>query len=568
MQQKLENSILLKWIENHIGNVDAELSAHINAAFINFRINNTTELSNKVFNQIHNKEKQKKLGITYTPQQIRKEIISRCFNAKKLYDDPSKIKICDPACGSGLFIIDIIEEFLIKFGNINEISKSIYFYDIDKTSVAITLTNIYCHLIKTGHFDESIRFNAKCIDFFDVNERFDYIITNPPYVKLQNIPDEQRLKLRNKYPEIFTGSIGLASLFLMKIHDSLRDNGITGLITQNNIFTSNSGKILRKLIQSHILNIDNFGSEKIFDEVTAYTCLLYLTKEENKEFGYRKINTLVDFKENTTTINSSELKYEKWRLGTDSERKNLKNMESKGLPLGDVCRIWVGIATQFDKAFTVHKSEGIWYGLSPDGTKMQVENSIVKKLIKISDFNSSKELEKNSRGVIYPYEIKSKKAIAITEESLIIEYPNTYTYLKTWKNELLLRDKGKSLNTDWFKWGRTQSMIPVSGKLLTKTFSHGPSFFFDESDALFSNGYALTIKTQGFLLEFVEQVLNSDIFWEYAKLTSFEIGGDYQCYQKNFIERFCIPKISVEKQMELINSRNITEYLKLHYEIV
>jgi hypothetical protein len=38
----------------------------------------------------------------------------------------------------------------------------------------------------------------------------------------------------------------------------------------------------------------------------------------------------------------------------------------------------------------------------------------------------------------------------------------------------------------------------------------------------------------------------------YLRLTSFQIEGDYQCYQKNFIERFSIVSLSKNEMVELL----------------
>ena len=62
------------------------------------------------------------------------------------------------------------------------------------------------------------------------------------------------------------------------MYDDLLDNGVIGIITQNNFFTSNSGKFLRQELQKKIYKIDNFGSTAIFDKVTTYTCLIYLIR--------------------------------------------------------------------------------------------------------------------------------------------------------------------------------------------------------------------------------------------------------------------------------------------------
>jgi hypothetical protein len=160
-----------------------------------------------------------------------------------------------------------------------------------------------------------------------------------------------------------------------------------------------------------------------------------------------------------------------------------------------------------------------------------------------------------------------QKAEPIPERELKSKYPGAYAYLASWKQELLGREKGKVKEEDWYKWGRIQSMVPVKGKLLTKTFNRGPCFYMDDSDSLFSNGYALTVADDAYDLGFVRAVLNSPIFFYYAKLTSFEIAGEYQCYQKNFIERFCLPIVDRSEQKRLLKTGKVNEFLAGYYKL-
>lgn len=530
--------------------------------------NNTHELSKKLFDKIHEKNKQKLLGITYTPKEIRQELTLTVMNELLKGQKIEKIKICDPCCGSGLFSINLIDFFVDKGISIEQaIAKNVYFYDIDRLSVAVSLTNIYIYLLKHGVNPKGLRANCKVINYFELNEKFDGFITNPPYVKLQNLTEATREQLKNRYPDLFMGSIGLSSLFLKKMLDDLNQGGMVGVITQNNFFTSNSGKGLRNEIQENVFKIDNFGSEPIFKDVTAYTCLFYVSRSPCEHIQYRKINKGDDFSKSAIKIDTNSLDPSKWRLGTDEERSDLSTLEREGIPLGQACRIWVGIATQLDKAFNVFKEEGIWRGTTPDGLQFEVEKDIVKPLIRVADLTDEQSLLTNNRGVIYPYRIVGKKAIAINEDEMRLKYPKTIAFLATWRHELLARDKGAILPDNWHKWGRSQSMLPEKRKLLTKTFNQGPKFYLDESDSLFSNGYALIVKKEEYCLEFIKEVLNSNVFFYYAKLTSFEIEGEYQCYQKNFIERFCLPAIDVPQQNKIIDEKNIDQFLIDYYKL-
>jgi hypothetical protein len=294
---------------------------------------------------------------------------------------------------------------------------------------------------------------------------------------------------------------------------------------------------------------------------------MYLTKKEQQDFEYRKVSQNTGFNIKNSRIKNQSLNPTKWRLGNRKELEDLEKLESKGTPLSVACRIWVGIATQCDKAFTVFKDGRDWFGTTPENKNMRVEAEIVKSLIRVADLTDQASLKKNNRGIIYPYEIIHGKPVALDEGVFRKEYPGAYSFLQSWKADLLAREKGRVREEDWYKWGRIQSMIPVKNKLLTKTFNRGPCFYFDESESLFSNGYALTPLDDTYDFRFVQAVLNSSVFGHYAKLTSFEIEGEYQCYQKNFIERFCLPKVDRKEQARLVRKKTIDSFLVEYFDL-
>jgi len=53
----------------------------------------------------------------------------------------------------------------------------------------------------------------------------------------------------------------------------------------------------------------------------------------------------------------------------------------------------------------------------------------------------------------------------------------------------------------------------------------------------------------------------------YARLTSFQIEGGFECYQKNFIERFGIPQISLEEDRDLclMNQQEADRWIASRY---
>lgn len=557
-----------KWLELVVGKISQKEEIILTEIQSYFIENKTVEINDKLFEKIHKKSKQRLLGITYTPIQIRQELTQNVLKILNKNKNISEVKIIDPCCGSGTFTITLLEELeKYKVNKIEALKNNVFFYDIDKISVLITLINILEYFKRDNKDITNIKPNTKVVNYLNISEKFDAFITNPPYVKFQNLEINTRKKISQKYSKLINGSLGLSAIFLIKMFEDLSSNGIIGIITQNNFFTSNSGKFLRQKLKKKIYKIDNFGSNAIFNKVTAYTCLMYLTKEDQNTFEFRKIDKEDNFKFKPSKISNNALSPVKWHLAKPKELEDLIKLEKKGTPLNIACRIWVGIATQFDKGFTVFKKNNYWSGLSPEGHEFEIENEIVKPLIRVADLKDENSISENKRGIIYPYEIIGNNIITLKESILKIKYPKAYKFLLTWKKKLLLRQKGQIKKEDWYKWGRIQSMIPSKNKLLTKTFNKGPCFYFDKSESLFSNGYALTNINTSYSIKFIQLVLNSSIFAYYSKLTSFEIEGEYQCYQKNFIERFCLPIISKKKQEELVYTGKVDDFLIKYYNL-
>ena len=557
------------WVESQIGVLGDDDARLLGTAYAHFLGQKSTELPPELFGSIHGKSKSRLLGITYTPTDIREQLVNRVLTKLIETRQPADLKISDPCCGSGTFTITSLD-FLMRQGVDARIAleQVLYFSDIDRISVGLALVNIRAWLENRKIDCGDIKLNASCRDFFSDDRCFDAFITNPPYVKLQNLDVRVRAQLRSSYPKLFVGALGLSAIFLKRMIDLLAPDGVLGVITQNNFFSSNSAAPLRQELGPKVLEIANFGSDKVFDSVSAYACLLYVCEKNQATFKFRRIQSKADICAQGETLPTAHLRAGKWRLGSKQELQELQRLESAGVPLGVACRISVGIATLLDKAFFVTEKDGVWIGTSPSGQDYAIENEAVCPLIKVSELGAKVSSPAPQRGVIFPYEVRQGKAEAILAERLEQEMPNASRYLFTWKDALQRRDKGRKPLAPWHLWGRQQSMTAFGPKLLTKTFSRGPSFYLDETDSLFANGYAVFQRDPAFDLRYVQAVLNSRVFYYYAKLTSFEIEGNYQCYQKNFIERFCLPVVDKKIQIELASdSIRIENFLLRHFDL-
>ena len=487
--------------------------------------------------------------------------------------------VCDPACGYGGFLIPALRFIASTFSlSLSEAARQyVYGLDINSDSVEIAKLMIRLYVLESREDPKNIHINIFAGDSLldnaqEIRNRtgidggFDILVTNPPYIKLQNLTPCYREQLLAIYPEFTAGSFSTAMLFLIAGYRLLSPTGCLGYITQNNLFTSLAGLEIRKFIstKSCLRRIIDFGHARIFSNASADTCLIFLSPSKADTFEYarlfRNVNSANLRSATLSEIPHASLKPSKWRLAASTHTPNLGKLESQGPALGELFTLRVGFATLKDKVFFVRAIGNSVVGETPTGNTIEIEPEITRPAIKISEFGSESDLSSNTRRIIFPYERATKKYAPLTEGVLLNRFPNCYRYLQTWQEALSTRDKGLRQIEPWYAWGRTQSMDAPGPKLLTKTFSNRPNFLCDNTDSLFCNGYAVFPKTNGsslfclqFPLEVIQAILNSAIMDYYLRLTSFQIEGDYQCYQKNFIERLTIPPLSEEQQAVIVS---------------
>jgi adenine-specific DNA-methyltransferase len=408
----------------------------------------------------------------------------------------------------------------------------------------------------------------------DWQMQFDNIVGNPPYVKFQDLSDENRISLAKNWQTVQNGTFNLYFAFFELGYKLLKPNGTLGFISPNNYFTSLSGESLRRYFQHQkcVTRIIDFSHKKVFDAQT-YTAITFLNKQQNEEIKYDRIDANQKPESFLANANGSpnylkDLNFKKWRLLKSDEQENIRIIENIGTPIGKLFDICVGIATLKDEVFFVeanNEKNNCFVKTTKNGT-FEIEKTATKPVYKISDFKSQNEVFDNSRRIICPYFIKNNSAIAFSEKEFQELFPKCYEYLLSEKENLNSRDKGKIIYNPFFVWGRTQGITKYGKKLLTPTFSQFPRFLLIENEeAYFTNGYGIYFKQDESPLfsnlsnplmkveniEVVQKILNSNVMHYYISKTSVAIEGGYPCYQKNFIEKFTIPEFDENEINEL-----------------
>lgn len=190
--------------------------------------------------------------------------------------DASKIRILDPACGSGSFLIrafDVLKEYhrqkADKYTQVNydEILKNnIFGVDLDKQAVEIAQLNLLLKIAEKGHKLPLLEQNIKCgnslIDdesvtgdkafkweeeFKNIMDEggFDVVVGNPPYGAKFDEKSQGYFKRTYKTSQ---GELDSYCLFIEKAAELLKDKGYLGFIVPNTFLNNKNAKKLREYL--------------------------------------------------------------------------------------------------------------------------------------------------------------------------------------------------------------------------------------------------------------------------------------------------------------------------------
>lgn len=160
------------------------------------------DLFGEIYQSLMDKDTRKRFGQFFTPRHLIKTLI-RLFYEEELENLVGNIKnnksvnpkkICDPACGTGGFLTESFKYFDDKFVGINVADlakKSIHGFDLYPANTVRSRINMY---LAGDGFSDISSLNS----LTDLNNEYDYILTNPPFGKGDFYVDKSIVSRRGK----------------------------------------------------------------------------------------------------------------------------------------------------------------------------------------------------------------------------------------------------------------------------------------------------------------------------------------------------------------------------------
>lgn len=330
-----------------------------------------------------------------------------------------KLKILDPACGSGAFLtaalaqlkrehklcfdyLSLLNGDQMTFDEFNDnsiLENNLYGVDINEESVEIAKLSLWLHTAKKNRKLTTLNGKIKCgnslIDdpkvaggkafcwekeFPEVFKKedgqetldacgksgFDLVIGNPPYVNIKNVENNVNANVKEFYKSHYKSAkimYDLYSLFTEKAHYLLKENGLFGCIFSNSWLGSQSFLSFREFLAKDVTVTELTDlPDKIFRDAAVRTVIcLYENRKPN-------INDEIKITKCAGTQFFSKgfsLKYkeilENPNLSFYLEKK-ISLDKAKTVKLGDIAKFTAGISTANDKKFVLkEKIDGDCY---------------------------------------------------------------------------------------------------------------------------------------------------------------------------------------------------------------
>jgi tRNA1(Val) A37 N6-methylase TrmN6 len=259
-------------------------------------------------------EERKILGEFYTPKLIVDYILDAV--GYKESEDIENKKIIDISCGSGSFIILAARRLInkcvksLKKKEISEISleeattiiskvnKFIIGIDINPIACILCQVNIHLELfeilklIKDKDEDYHLPlFNIKNINSLTIldTQSYDFVVGNPPYLFIRDIPNNQRQIIERSDFETNDGQYDYYQIFIEIGIRLLKNEGKLGYIVPDSLLVLSNRSVLRKYIYNttKIKEIYEIGPK--FDDPIVSNIILVLEKENEKEARKKNI---------------------------------------------------------------------------------------------------------------------------------------------------------------------------------------------------------------------------------------------------------------------------------------
>lgn len=294
----------------------------------------------------------------------------------------------EPSAGDGAFLVGMARRLITSCKKhhipFDKAKDSLRAYEIDPRAVSATISCLEAELLKLSVNSQHAKLLARewirNEDFLEISLGFpvaDFVIGNPPYIRLEEIPEQKASFYRSSY-ETMRGRSDIYIAFYQAALAQLKRGGVCAYICADRWLRNDYGRALRDYITSgfsvrYILethNVDAFETD-----VSAYPAITVISREPQSEVvvakalpGFEKADSEfvishVKTARSNSVVHAARFKSwftgsEPWICSSPETLSVLNSLEERFEPLESIqtgTKVSIGVATGADGVFVVDK---------------------------------------------------------------------------------------------------------------------------------------------------------------------------------------------------------------------
>lgn len=465
----------------------------------------------------------------------------------------TKMRLLEPSFGGGDFLIPAIDRLLEAWTRLGRpepyraLADAIRAVELHRQSFEETRRKVIAHLASAGIARRTAESLAdQWLIFGDflligLDERFDVVIGNPPYVRQELIADALMTEYRARYRTIYDRADIYVPFIERSLH-SLAPKGQLAFICADRWMKNRYGGPLREFIADsfHLkLYVDMVDTPAFLSDVIAYPAIVVIGREKvgPTRIAHRPaIDTarlsaltqaLLGRDKPSPDSGVKELQRvaagaEPWILESSDQLALIRRLEQDFPTIEDAgCKVGIGVATGADKAFIGQFDA------------LDVEEDRKLPLVMTRDILDG-VVEWRGLGVINPF-ADSGRLVDLDR------YPRLRRYLEAHRDQIAGRHVAQKAPANWYRTiDRIYPALSAKPKLLIPDIK-GEAHIVYENDGLYPHHNLYYITSDTWDLRALQAVLLSGIARLFVAVYSTKMRGGYLRFQAQYLRRIRIP---------------------------
>lgn len=305
--------------------------------------------------------------------------------------DLAGLIVVEPACGTGAFLGSLIRRLSASCRahgrSLADARRALQAYDLLGRNIAEAHSLAHSLLIADGWGDEGdegvddvLRNWLRVDDYLltpHEDDSVDFVVGNPPYIRLEDIPDA-RMRAYRETCRTMTGRSDIYVGFFEAALQSLRPGGRLGFICADRWMRNQYGRYLRQLVSSRFaveLVMSMHEVDAFEERVSAYPAITVIRRAEQgtaviadttMHFGASDADGVLEYVQGKRDSHVANDRYEiakvphwfagddSWPAGGPQRIAMIEDLTDRFGPLEDLetgTRVGIGVATGADEVF-------------------------------------------------------------------------------------------------------------------------------------------------------------------------------------------------------------------------